>query len=116
MIDDDTSPKDITRVHLSLFAFFFFFFFQAEDGIRDDLVTGVQTCALPISPHSAWTRVFLLFWASRLDASTQQSTRGQTTPRHPCDARSYPGCSAPLPKRAWRYPVPSPSGKRSCRS
>ena len=29
----------------------FFFFFQAEDGIRDDLVTGVQTCALPISPQ-----------------------------------------------------------------
>src|SRR2546425_13099571 len=27
----------------------FFFFFQAEDGIRDKLVTGVQTCALPIS-------------------------------------------------------------------
>src|SRR5205823_10554219 len=32
-----------------LFIFlFFFFFFQAEDGIRDKLVTGVQTCALPI--------------------------------------------------------------------
>src|SRR2546429_2289409 len=29
---------------------FFFFFFQAEDGIRDVAVTGVQTCALPISP------------------------------------------------------------------
>src|SRR2546425_9630540 len=29
--------------------FFIFFFFQAEDGIRDKLVTGVQTCALPIS-------------------------------------------------------------------
>src|SRR2546430_6235500 len=28
---------------------FFFFFFQAEDGIRDLTVTGVQTCALPIS-------------------------------------------------------------------
>src|SRR5207245_8673521 len=28
--------------------FFFFFFFQAEDGIRDATVTGVQTCALPI--------------------------------------------------------------------
>src|SRR5258707_7836030 len=28
---------------------FFFFFFQAEDGIRDIGVTGVQTCALPIS-------------------------------------------------------------------
>src|SRR5438034_5519782 len=26
----------------------FFFFFQAEDGIRDHCVTGVQTCALPI--------------------------------------------------------------------
>src|SRR5260370_14218600 len=30
---------------------FFFFFFQAEDGIRDSSVTGVQTCALPISPE-----------------------------------------------------------------
>src|SRR5207244_5442759 len=28
--------------------FVWVFFFQAEDGIRDDLVTGVQTCALPI--------------------------------------------------------------------
>src|SRR6266536_4387814 len=33
--------------------FFFFFFFQAEDGIRDPLVTGVQTCALPIYPARA---------------------------------------------------------------
>src|SRR3989441_6421579 len=31
----------------------FFFFFQAEDGIRDKLVTGVQTCALPISVQAA---------------------------------------------------------------
>src|SRR5256885_8855289 len=30
-----------------------FFFFQAEDGIRDYKVTGVQTCALPISPAPA---------------------------------------------------------------
>src|SRR6267143_5511749 len=30
----------------------FFFFFQAEDGIRDGTVTGVQTCALPISPET----------------------------------------------------------------
>src|SRR5882762_11589347 len=30
---------------------FFFFFFQAEDGIRDSSVTGVQTCALPILAH-----------------------------------------------------------------
>src|SRR5687768_17664107 len=33
--------------------FVFFFFFQAEDGIRDVAVTGVQTCALPISSRPA---------------------------------------------------------------
>src|SRR6266404_7139923 len=36
----------------------FFFFFQAEDGIRDKLVTGVQTCALPIfleNNGDSWT-------------------------------------------------------------
>src|SRR5882762_11869295 len=31
----------------------YFFFFQAEDGIRDSSVTGVQTCALPISASGA---------------------------------------------------------------
>src|SRR5205823_8096079 len=39
--------------------FFYFFFFQAEDGIRDKLVTGVQTCALPIS------RALLMFFELR---------------------------------------------------
>src|SRR5205807_8300347 len=38
--------------------FFFFFFFEAEDGIRDYKVTGVQTCVLPISP-TARARVWL---------------------------------------------------------
>src|SRR5207247_1891907 len=33
----------------------FFFFFQAEDGIRYPLVTGVQTCALPISPGGCFS-------------------------------------------------------------
>src|SRR2546425_1210597 len=32
----------------------FFFFFQAEDGIRDKLVTGVQTCALPAPIRQSW--------------------------------------------------------------
>src|SRR6266568_1904615 len=36
----------------------FFFFFQAEDGIRDGTVTGVQTCALPIS-HLGVSRIFV---------------------------------------------------------
>src|SRR5689334_15862266 len=44
---------------LFVYFMFFFFFFQAEDGIRDGTVTGVQTCALPISEgmpfvHRAW--------------------------------------------------------------
>src|SRR5438132_12454522 len=43
----------------------FFFFFQAEDGIRDHCVTGVQTCALPIS-------LFLgLYFRSRSGKSTE---------------------------------------------
>src|SRR5207244_6118504 len=32
-------------------------FFQAEDGIRDDLVTGVQTCALPIFNERGYVQV-----------------------------------------------------------
>src|SRR2546430_13396500 len=42
-----------------MFLYIVFFFFQAEDGIRDLTVTGVQTCALPISPRSRagmWSR------------------------------------------------------------
>src|SRR5690625_3806017 len=37
---------------MHLCSLFLFFFFQAEDGIRDGHVTGVQTCALPISPFT----------------------------------------------------------------
>src|SRR5437868_15489041 len=37
-----------------IFYFFIFFFFQAEDGIRDRNVTGVQTCALPIFAALGW--------------------------------------------------------------
>ena len=42
-----------------VFYVFFFFFFQAEDGIRDTSVTGVQTCALPIflDRQAAWREV-----------------------------------------------------------
>src|SRR2546422_948003 len=44
-IDRITLPEDGGRTKTGPF----FFFFQAEDGIRDVAVTGVQTCALPIS-------------------------------------------------------------------
>src|SRR5437588_5889994 len=48
-------------VHSLVCLFFYcllclFFFFQAEDGIRDHCVTGVQTCALPISDGSGLPR------------------------------------------------------------
>src|SRR5258708_23920204 len=68
------------------------FFFQAEDGIRDDLVTGVQTCALPI-----WI-VFVQPGAARLNENNPQEIAmqdGRTTlskflidtlDRQPCSA------------------------------
>src|SRR2546425_4873895 len=37
----------------AIYLYLLFFFFQAEDGIRDKLVTGVQTCALPICVNAA---------------------------------------------------------------
>src|SRR2546426_3577629 len=43
----------------------FFFFFQAEDGIRDYKVTGVQTCALPISPKQLQIAQQLLNYPER---------------------------------------------------
>src|SRR2546430_4336414 len=46
-----------SSMNLSLSATVSFFFFQAEDGIRDLTVTGVQTCALPISVAPGRPRV-----------------------------------------------------------
>src|SRR5947209_10949910 len=48
---------------LVLCVYFFFFFFQAEDGIRDIGVTGVQTCALPILISGALAYLFLYIQA-----------------------------------------------------
>src|SRR5438552_13833434 len=42
-------------------------FFQAEDGIRDDLVTGVQTCALPICTYHASLPGVIDAWYVLLD-------------------------------------------------
>src|SRR6266498_5242633 len=65
----------------------FFFFFQAEDGIRDADVTGVQTCALPI-------------WSTAEPPAWQCWTRRQ--------ARSPP------PRPAWSRPVRArPTSRRT---
>src|SRR6266511_5587833 len=50
--------------------FIVFFFFQAEDGIRDFHVTGVQTCALPISKEFALLELFVLHPGRVLDRTT----------------------------------------------
>src|SRR2546422_1357581 len=57
----------LSMLYLALF-FDLFFFFQAEDGIRDVAVTGVQTCALPISESAANS-------ASRLSGRQPTNTR-----------------------------------------
>src|SRR5690348_12294597 len=44
----DSVACDLVSFSVDWYFFFIFFFFQAEDGIRDGRVTGVQTCALPI--------------------------------------------------------------------
>ena len=42
---------DVSKAGKGVAGMVYCFFFQAEDGIRDRLVTGVQTCALPISQN-----------------------------------------------------------------
>src|SRR2546430_11901170 len=67
----------------------FFFFFQAEDGIRDLTVTGVQTCALPISaPNDNEVAHRALAWAhiQRKDfnpAAEELSKAAELNPRDP---------------------------------
>src|SRR5207244_8610474 len=59
------------------------FFFQAEDGIRDDLVTGVQTCALPISSSissitkNSFTRCSMLFQDARMEIGVRNVVRSE---------------------------------------
>src|SRR5256886_5953568 len=72
--------------------FVFFFFFQAEDGIRDLTVTGVQTCALPISLRPGLQGAGR--WASRAAAALPQvSQRRPGDPRAAARVRAGP---APL--------------------
>src|SRR2546428_13805897 len=56
----------------------FFFFFQAEDGIRDLIVTGVQTCALPICSRER--REAKTSFLNRLQRQRGAETREHTGP------------------------------------
>src|SRR2546430_11774586 len=56
----------------------FFFFFQAEDGIRDLTVTGVQTCALPISVSTGVSKSSVsgtsILWSASFDNRSEEHT------------------------------------------
>src|SRR5206468_4593577 len=79
--------------------FLFFFFFQAEDGIRDLIVTGVQTCALPISIRGTFFR------CRNLPAAFP------TPEERPPDRRRRPGCEG-----SPSLPPEVPPGRRVLRS
>src|SRR2546429_7651453 len=70
-----------------------FFFFQAEDGIRDVAVTGVQTCALPISsPIRRYPDLIvhrILKWALAHPLEATLSSKTQIVPSRGSEAALY---------------------------
>src|SRR6266511_4027687 len=87
----DTFRLLLTNVHLhnGTVPTHFFFFFQAEDGIRDFHVTGVQTCALPIC------RACSCCWTAT--STTPPSWARSPPPRRICWCGSRPTASC----RCW---------------
>src|SRR5258708_18343782 len=90
-----------TKLELIKYTILYLFFFQAEDGIRDDLVTGVQTCALPISAEPAAAASLIRGGLGRADAAQEErraderqrvgshrERRGQGLDQQPAHARS----------------------------
>src|SRR5687767_15503563 len=67
-----------------------FFFFQAEDGIRDKLVTGVQTCALPISRRRGRRKERGSGWRRSMASSSKA-------------AGTWPSIASPAAARALRF-------------
>src|SRR5437667_7369383 len=88
----------------SYFYFVCFFFFQAEDGIRDRDVTGVQTCALPIS-----------FTAPDPPRRLPPVRRRSTRRRGSQTSRLSRGVSRRGWGRAIRWRPPSVPSEQSCR-
>src|SRR5258708_37617195 len=75
----------------------FFFFFQAEDGIRDDLVTGVQTCALPISGEKGPILTSFCFGTTQFrDVSDNNDAPGGWVLRLILAVGNYPDQQRPL--------------------
>src|SRR5256885_7632669 len=74
----DTRTESLVRKVSTTADGSFVFFFQAEDGIRDYKVTGVQTCALPIFA----TQRILVDLAMRQNASVMHAVREQLSDPH----------------------------------
>src|SRR6266568_7130201 len=96
--------------HSPLASALWYFFFQAEDGIRDGTVTGVQTCALPISG------------GRRLDASAEPPDvvlarwdhgggRGPRRPAHPPPRHPHRDPARARAVRPRRRALPRPDGR-----
>src|SRR5947209_3163808 len=95
--------------------FILFFFFQAEDGIRDIGVTGVQTCALPISFGLFWytmlaSYLMLLAWpegsvrvelGGRLSGLATALQRLDADGRYRCRVTSVPGINVRVGDRTY---------------
>src|SRR2546430_2385436 len=84
---------------------FFFFFFQAEDGIRDLTVTGVQTCALPISVGREILRCFRLndrcSTLCQVGARVEWKENHESLSNNSFAGRSYAAANVPRPIH-WR--------------
>src|SRR5256885_11789932 len=96
----------------------FFFFFQAEDGIRDYKVTGVQTCALPIS-HLPKASCTLFSPSMRQPAAWARRSEEHTSElQSPCNLVCrllLEKKNAPPPLlRQGRTPCPRPATARCC--
>src|SRR5260370_32555538 len=94
--------------YFSLYVFVIcFFFFQAEDGIRDSSVTGVQTCALPISRPRTSPRLLRRPRTSRhRRPSSKPARRAFPTPRRARPAAK--GRDGRQPRRAAAPPKSPP--------
>src|SRR2546430_7307892 len=84
-------------LYTDIVLFVFFFFFQAEDGIRDLTVTGVQTCALPISRSRPWPAISDRPTGQPATLATGRLTwgrRARPAVQHSASARSRKRCAS----------------------
>src|SRR5207248_7401613 len=102
------SGQVVGGIHVIDLFLFYFFFFQAEDGIRDRTVTGVQTCALPISPQ-------VLVHRQPGAKSSTHSPEGRHTPSTPAKRSAIAMRCPEMPPSAlssspFSRPAPWPPG------